>query len=83
MALYHEAVADLEAALVPVAAFDDFPCFAGGEVEVVFAVGTVRLGFGCDGVGELLVAVSLQINRVQTVQVMGCGSHPVRGWASH
>lgn len=83
MALDDEAITDLEAALVSVTALDDFPSFTRGEVEVLFAVGTVGLRFGRDGVGELLVAVPLEINRVQTVQVMGCGSHPVGSWASH
>jgi hypothetical protein len=83
MTLYYEAIADLEAALISIAAFDDFPGFAGGEVEVLFAMGTIGLRSRCDGVGELLVAVPLQINRVETVQFMGCGSHPVGSWAGH
>jgi hypothetical protein len=48
MALYDEAIGNLEDSLVTIVTLDDFPCFAGGEVQVVLAVWAVWRGVGRD-----------------------------------
>jgi hypothetical protein len=61
MAFYDEAVRDLEAALVAVVVFADFPRLAGRQVQAVFAVWTVWDRRGHYAAGECLGAVALQV----------------------
>jgi hypothetical protein len=48
MALYYEAVGDLEDSLVVLIAFNDLPRFTGREVQVVFTMRAIWRRVGCD-----------------------------------
>jgi len=77
MTLHHKTIRHLEHPLVSVAALDYFPRLARRKVQVVFTMRAIRCCVRRDTRSELLVAVLLEVDSVETVEVVGCGFHAV------
>jgi hypothetical protein len=77
MTLHHKTIRHLEHALIPVATLDYFPRLTRREVQVIFAMRAIRRSVGGDACSELLVAMALEIDSVEAVEIVRSGFHAV------